>query len=635
MMKKILALVLTFCMVLSVSAFASGEAGGASGGASGGMSGSSPAVYEVTADGVELLEAEDYVLNGKVTEEGISQFEFTSTETNLLSVTGDDTTEGAVSFKLGGEADTYAAGDLALYANAQNALGFEAFDSKIDSANGALITARSGGHLELSGVYAQNTTGILTAGSDQDRYSGSDDSAYIDTVVVIRDSYLESESATPINEGNWPHGTSLMVRGANRSVLSVGESETYYYGTAVVVDGWAAMATDSAVGMGLDMIAYNSYAATTLGGYCSYSDSRCRDYLYGTIYESAEYGAIIANFGELYVLGTDDALVDTNVIREESEAENLAVRVGIDPLAWANEDDIVAENKASSVTGWRNAVMLHVPDLMGGGGKISDGKGVLYVKGSTIATSEELEPADYATGEYAAAWIEKTGEANYAYLEYTRGATILVRSDNAIIHLTDATVESYTGVLLQTALNADANGNWIAADAEIKDTIGIDLIVDGTTALVGNINHEDYHRALNVSLEDSASLTGDIFTGTVDTWHEKFAEYADSGANFYRDTEGYDTIWGTNVTMAAGTVWTVADESNITGLTVEPGAVINGTVTVDGVEVDVTAGGAWTGDIVLTAAAAASGEVDTSEYPPIPEGLAPGEEPPGGFGGID
>ena len=628
MTKKILALVLAFCMCLSLTAFASGEA-------SGGMSSTGPSAFAVTADGVEITEGEDYVLTGNITDGGISQFTYSSTETNLLSVTGDDTTEGAVSFVLGGSEAVYDAASMEMDERSKAVMSFESFDSVIDSANGSLITARGGAYLELAGIYARNTTGIVTAGSDSDRYSGADDSAYIDTVVVIRDSYLESESATAINDGSWPHGTSLMVRGANRSALSIGESETYYYGTSVVVDGWAAMATDSAVGMGLDMVAYNSYARTTLGGYCSYSDSRCRDYLYGTVYESAEYGSIIANFGELYILGTDDALVDTNVIREESEAEDLAVRVTIDPLAWAEEDDIVAENKASSVTGWRNAVMLHVPDLMGGGGKISDGKGVLYVKGSTLATSEELEPADYATGEYAQAWIEKTGEANYAYLEYTRGATILVRSDNAIIHLTDANVESYTGVLLQTALNADANGNWIAADAEIKDHIGIDLIVDGATALVGNLNHEDYHRTLYVSLEDSASLTGDIFTGTVDTWHEKFAAYADSGANFYRDTEGYDTIWGTEVTMAAGTVWTVAEVSNITALTLEPGAVLNGTVTVDGVEVDVTAGGSWTGDIVITASAAASAQEDFSEYPAIPEGLEPGEEPPGGFGGID
>jgi hypothetical protein len=598
MTKKILSLVLALCLCLSVSvtAFASGEASGESSG----EATASVFAYAVSADGVETTAAEDVTLVGNVTDGGIGQFNFTSTSTNFVSVQGDDATEGAVSFVLGGDEATYDAADLAINEAAQAKLGFTSFDSKLSATTGSLITARGGAYLELDGVYALNTTGIITAGSDSDRYSGSDDSDYIDTVVVLRNSYLEAESETPVAEGNWPHGSTLMVRGANRTALSIGESETYYYGTAVVVDGWAAMATDSAVGMGLDMVAYNSYASTLLGGYCAYADSRCRDYLYGTDYESAEYGAIIANFGELYVLNTDDAAVDTNVIREESLAEDLSVRAAIDPLAYATEDDLV-ESTPSVVAGFRNAVMMHVPDLMGGGGKISDAKGVLFVKDSTIGTYAELAPADYEDGGYEESWLSHSSEANYAYLQYTAGATILVRSDNVFIHLENATVDSWSGVLIQSVLNSDANGNWIGADEEIKDTIGIDVLVDGTTALVGNINHEDYQRTMTITLADSASLTGDIFTGTVDTWHEKFADYAESGANFYRDTEGYDTVWGTYVTLSDGTVWTVTDTSNITGLTVEPGAVVNAVVTVDGVVVDVTAGGTWTGDIVLTA----------------------------------
>jgi hypothetical protein len=599
MTKKILSLALALCLCLSltVTAFASGEASGESSG----EATASVFAYAVSADGVETTAADDVALVGNVTDTGIGQFNFTSTSTNFVSVQGDDTTEGAVSYVLGGDEATYDAADLAINDGAQAKLGFTAFDSKLSATTGSLITARGGAYLELNGVYALNTTGIVTAGSDSDKYSGTDDSAYIDTVVVLRNSYLEAESQTSVADGNWPHGSTLMVRGANRTALSIGESETYYYGTAVVVDGWAAMATDSAVGMGLDMVAYNSYASTLMGGYCAYADSRCRDYLYGTDYESAEYGAIIANFGEFYVLSTDDAAVDTNVIREESLAEDLSERAAIDPLAYATEDDIVAESTPSVVAGFRNAVMMHVPDLMGGGGKISDAKGVLFVKDSTIGTYEDLAPADYADGGYEESWLSHSSEANYAYLQYTAGATILVRSDNVFIHLENATVDSWSGVLIQSALNSDANGNWIGADEEIKDTIGIDVLVDGTTALVGNINHEDYQRTMNITLADSASLTGDIFTGTVDTWHEKFADYAESGANFYRDTEGYDKIWGTNVTLGEGTVWTVTDTSNITGLTVEPGAVVNAVVTVDGTVVDVTAGGTWTGDIVLTA----------------------------------
>ncbi|MGM9615852.1 MAG: hypothetical protein ACI3W7_10060 [Oscillospiraceae bacterium] len=603
MVKKIFALVLALCMCLSVSALASGEA-------SGGASGASYA-YTVTANGVEEESDAGIDLSAAFDAAGMTGFEVKGSENGFVSVKGDDTTESAVSVVLGGDGANYDAAALDVYPAAQEKLGFTAFDSKADMGDAPLATARGGAYLELSGVYAVGHTGLVTAGSDSDRYSGADDSAYIDTVVVLRDSYFESASETPINEGSWPHGSTLMVRGANRAVLSIGESETYYYGTGVVVDGWAAMATDSAVGMGLDMVAYNSYAATRLGGYCSYSDSRCRDFLYGTTYESAEYGSIIANFGELYILSTDDAAVDTNTIRAAVGGTEMAERVTIDPLAFAEESDIVQETVPSSVAGFRNAVMMHVPDLMGGGAKISDAKGILYVKDSTIATREDLAPADYATGEYKAAWIEKNGEANYAYLEAMMGAAILIRSDNALIHLTNANVESWTGVLIQSALNADGKGNWIAADAEVSDRIGIDVIVDGTTALVGDINHEDYHRVMNITLAEDASLTGDIFTGTVDTWHAKFADYLDSGANFLRDLDGYDRIWGTSVTLTGNAVWIVADTSNITELTVEPGAALNGVVTVDGAVVDVTAGGAWAGDIVITAAeeaGAASGE---------------------------
>ena len=630
MTKKILALVMALCLCLSLgaAAFASGEA-------SGGGSGSSASyAYTVSADGLTADIDAAYTLDGEMTAAGMSGFSFVGENAGLVSVLGDDTTEGAVSVKLGGDGANFDAAALDIWPNAQAKLNFDSFDSKMDASAGPQATARGGAYLELDGVYATGTTGIVTAGSDSDRYSGSDDSAYIDTVVVLRDSYFESDTGSDIASVNWPHATSLMVRGSNRTALSIGESETYYYGTGVVVDGWAAMATDSAVGMGLDMVAYNSYAATRLGGYCSYSDSRCRDFLYGTTYESAEYGAIIANFGELYILNTDDAAVDTNTIRDASGAADLPVRATVDPLAFANDDDIVA-GVPSSVAGFRNAVMLHVPDLMGGGGKISDAPGVLYVKGSTIGTYEDLAPDDYADGGYKASWIEKAGEANYAYLEYTMGATVLIRSDNAFIHFEDAQVDSWTGVLIQSALNADANGNWIGADEEVKDTIGIDVLVDGTTALVGDINHEDYQRTMTVTLADTASLTGDIFTGTADTWHAKFADYLDSGANFIRDLDGYDKIWGTYVTLKDDAVWTVTGASYITGLTIEDNAVVNAVVTVDGIEVDTSNGGSWTGDIALSPAAAsgeasgdASGEA-TSELDSVVD--VPGVDVMGAF----
>jgi len=105
---------------------------------------------------------------------------------------------------------------------------------------------------------------------------------------------------------------------------------------------------------------------------------------------------------------------------------------------------------------------------------------------------------------------------------------------------------------------------------------------------------------------------------------------------------------GLSLTLTNGAVWNVTETSYLTELTVDGGAV-RGTVTVDGAPVDVSAGGSWSGEIVVAPAPAAavsaepaanaSGEAsnmpDGSMPPPPPADLAPGQEPPGGFGGID
>ncbi len=61
----------------------------------------------------------------------------------------------------------------------------------------------------------------------------------------------------------------------------------------------------------------------------------------------------------------------------------------------------------------------------------------------------------------------------------------------------------------------------------------------------------------------------------------------------------YDAVRGVSLTMDAGSVWKVNGASNLRALTVEAGAVIDGVVTVDGETVDISAGGAWEGDIVV------------------------------------
>ena len=159
-------------------------------------------------------------------------------------------------------------------------------------------------------------------------------------------------------------------------------------------------------------------------------------------------------------------------------------------------------------------------------------------------------------------------------------------------------------------------------------------------------------RSLDVTL-DASSVTGAISLGR-DTWevtHFASGDTASQEIGYAAATElgmFCDDGQGLSLALTNGAVWTVTETSYLTSLTIDGTSSITGadgaavTMTVDGTAVAV-APGTYTGQIVIEPAAAdsgsASGEAsnmpDGSMPPDPPADLAPGEEPPGGFGGID
>ena len=90
---------------------------------------------------------------------------------------------------------------------------------------------------------------------------------------------------------------------------------------------------------------------------------------------------------------------------------------------------------------------------------------------------------------------------------------------------------------------------------------------------------------------------------------DRFAHEISVGEDGSFTTSEYGDDQGTELYLTNGSVWNVTGKSRLTGLTAEPGCVLNGTVTVDGAPVDTSAGGEWTGQIVvLPPAITASGE---------------------------
>ncbi len=391
-------------------------------------------------------------------------------------------------------------------------------------------------------------------------------SAYDNSTLVVNDSTIEStgnnentsEISAPRSNG------ALLISGNARANFSIGATQTYYYNSSCIAEGWAALSTDSATGTGLDLYAYNTKGIARNGGYGTYADTNCRVWLYGSDLEAAEIGVIISKTGQL--------VADSG---ENTPAEVLQY----------NEGDTTTA--ASRIAGGRNAVMMHAPDMMGSG-KGAASTAVLTVSNSEIVTTKDL----VSTEDYYATY----GDAIGAYVDYVSGADLLVRSTSATITLENDTMETYSGVLLMTVLNADSMGNFLAeGDGAEVDPIALSM---KDMEVEGDILHMDYQRRMTVDLTDT-TLTGDVISGTFEEWTNLWAEYGEDASNWQPD-ESWETDYGVALTLNGSSVWKVEGTSTLSSLTVNDSASIEGTVSIDGETVTVETSKTYTGNIVVT-----------------------------------
>ena len=663
---KILALVLALCMVMSLSAFASGEASDESVMAMNASAEASAPAYQLTADGfAENGGAGIELKAGVISAEGADGVEMNVTEftTALFSVSDGEYTikNSTITKEVTGPVDANATGG-AIAAVSSGTLIID---------NCTFINAGKGGRNGNYTVECKNTGVMVVINSD-----------------IIQTGLTGDPAGYTMDIADPPSNAALTISGYARSNMSYGKSQTYYYGSYVETEGWAAMSTDSAQ-TGFAFYSYDSVGMGLKGGYATYADTSCVDWFYATDLIAAEIGAIISNNGEIHMNNGSAATPEA--------------------LAYLPADYVVTERYGdgrSSLQAGRNAVQIHSPD-MGGGGARGDYHGVLDLVDTDIAVTEELA---------AQATLIDWNEYNVAlgeYVDFVSGAAFLVKSTGAYITLDNCTAESYTNTLLLTAPNSDSMSRYAHADDDMTGK-GAEMTIKNSD-IAGDVKHYDYQRNCVVTL-DNATWSGAYNAYDKAQWDALWSEECKADASCYwiLDTGKYFDGTGTTASMnvGAGSVWNVTGESRIDALTVEAGGVVNGTVTVGGAAVDVTAGGSWTGDIVIAPAEGASaggdvfamyveyiraqlqqdeffeeftavlnsvteetydesampfqmliefgaqtyadfaaenapaveepapaeapsGEADGFIPPDPPADLAPGEEPPGGFGGID
>ena len=418
--------------------------------------------------------------------------------------------------------------------------------------SGALTISDSSIEVDGAGRYTVAATGTATmVVEDSVIVAGGDAGASGNTAAV-------SEPAS--NAG-------LLISGNSRANFSVGQTHTFYYDSLCVADGWAALSTDSATGSGLEFVGVNTEALALHGGYGIYADTNCRDYLYGATLVSAEVGGILSNNGAITVGSTADA-------------ETATTQDGYGALEYGGE---IGEDMRTTIIAGRNDFQLHSPDMMGEGN--SDYTASLSLSHATLIIDDAINNEGHAyisnvngetyTVQATEDYADKYGDAVGAYVDYVTGAAILVKSTSADIALNDVEIQSSTGVALLTALNSDSMSRYLKQDVGS----GVNVTVTDTT-IDGDFIHDDYQRDMTVTL-DNTTLNGDITFSTSDEWNEMWSAYADDETACWVNLDANTYITNTHataLTLTNGSVWNVKETSELTTLTVSADSVVNGSI---------------------------------------------------------
>lgn len=557
---KTLALVLALCLCLSLGAMAaSGEASGdvtvmsmnagaAASGTAWTMSEDGFAAADV--DGVEVVSGEigDTETDGaeiNITAFSVNGFKVTDGEYTIRNTTVNKTVTGPVS------------------ANATGGFIAGVTNGRLIIDNCTFINAGKGGRNGNYTVDCEASGEMIVINSD-----------IIQTGAVGDPEGYTADIADP------PSNAALLISGYARANMSVGQSKTYYYGSYVETEGWAAMSTDSAQS-GFEFTSYDSVGKALYGGYATYADTSCVDWFYGSVLSAAEVGAIVSNNGEIHMANGADATEDALVYLPED---------------YEHTEGYTERDGRSLVEAGRNDFQLHSPDMMGGGAS-SEFTALLDLHDTDLVTSADLD-ADATLVD----WYADFGPAYGEYVDFIKGANILVKSTSADILLDNVTAESSSNVLLLTALNSDGMSRYALAD---DDMIGKGTAMTiANSDVAGDVMAYDYQRSCTVTL-DNAVWTGAYLKADKAAWDAMWSDECvadESYCTWILDTDKYydgaDSVQA--LVVGEGSTWNVSGESCLDKLTVAEGAVVNGVITVDG-EV-VSGAGEYEGDIVVTPA---------------------------------
>jgi hypothetical protein len=699
---RMFALVMALAMLLSVSAFASGEMSAEPAGAA---SAATESIADMTASTYATLDAvatrsqdAGYIYVGYDVVDGqlTDQSNWTG---DASSVVLDNEVVGAgftAVHASGADSDVTVTGTLVLSNGADDAEGVHASDF---TGCGAAFVAADGGRITAKNVDL-TTTGFVRAGFivDDGAIAWVEDSEIItygaNPLTDAYDGYVNSATTSKMLSPPWVLG----IQGGIRAVNVLDTNTTFVsVNSHLASGGWGVVSTDGCTtpslylidstleilseaegGMnsGWELYGYDEEAYGT--GYGAYLIGDCDERYYGSTVEGATFGAIAREGSAVYASSNGEI----NVV--SATGEDLG-----------------------TVQGQGNVSVINC--VFGAMTHSSEDISISYTDGTIVNTEE-------STIVY-----RSSGHANFLFdeAELNPGNGIIIQmidDDDSTVGMGDMSTMGFNTTLVEAAGMPSATGNETGAtdnNEEVNATL-----TNGDYA--GDFyNGTGYYGqagdVMNVTVGEGATLEGTI--ALTETFHGvayspeavAFAEAADGVEYVFIDSDfqvtdkeadaayiqftqftinqyymlcrmenhvynnGYS---GINVTVENGGVWTVSGESLINYLKVDGGTVYgeivenaDGSLTIIPSDKTIADGEYGVAVVANVAASSSMGNVSGSEEPEgittnntasdeptteepaaseepvveeaasdapaIPDGLQPGEEPPGGFGGID
>ena len=563
---KIVALILAFCMVLTVGAMASDLPDTSQGGSATDrppdnstkavdILGGQAAVYiAYTEDGYTLtenitdayevefqneltapVEGEQYVLDGvKIIGSRMDWNE--ETEAGSSNIVINALTDETTTFVLGGETDYYEAPNGLMY----NSVLISTIDENEPAPDSAVETAR-GVNLAFNGksITIKNT------------YMDGDGTGR-PTIHIPSKTRDKNATQLPdlIVEDSW------IDNSTTRAMLLMG-GDVWFLNSVGYTNAWGALSYDNT---STTMYVVNSDVQNIgSGGYAIYDAAGCTAFVYGSHVLGGNVGITVCRNATLTV----DSLENADETATAPYSGDTAAL--LTPAATDGRTVIVAHDQP---------IMMHA-DMSG-----ADSQAVAYISNAYVSTlDEDLVFADGTT--YADWASESTGTSALAS-EYQSGAVLTLKSHSGKAVFDNCELVSRKGILVHSQFVYDSMASGIYPQ-DGAEYVGDEIIFRNMTA-TGDILHEDYMRKMDLGLENAA-LEGAVVGTTLAAWNgywtaqvealpaEEVSDLAEALKTFiYNDT--YETMWGVRMTMDADSIWTVTGDSNLYSFTMEEGAVV-------------------------------------------------------------